>query len=74
MLLWAISTVLGFIALVFLPAMLGLIISILTRIGKRHPRMADIGAMISILIVFALAAGLLYLFTIMFHFLIIGKL
>lgn len=50
MFLWAICVVFGIVSLLSIPAFLGLTIKILTRVGRKFPKLADIAAVFSILL------------------------
>jgi hypothetical protein len=50
MILWAICVIFGIISLVSIPAFLGLTIKILTKVGRKFPKLADVGATFSVLL------------------------
>jgi hypothetical protein len=50
MFLWIICAIFGVISLLSIPALLGLTIKILTKIGRKFPKLADIAAIFSVLL------------------------
>jgi hypothetical protein len=50
MFLWAICAIFGVVSLLSIPAFLGLTIKILTKVGRKFPKLADVGAIFSVLL------------------------
>ena len=72
--LWVFCTILGLVAMAILPAFIGLTLRILVSVGKKYPRLSDVGATIAFLFMVGCLLLVLYVFTFTFHYLIIGHL
>jgi hypothetical protein len=72
--MWILCVALGIISLASLPAFLGFALRILAKIGKKYPRLADVGAVISFLILLSGLLLIVYVFAVVYHYIFVGHL
>jgi hypothetical protein len=72
MILWIACYLLGFLTVAFAPFLIGVMVSILSSVGKKAPALADAGAIITVTIVGLVFALMSAVFAKVYHYVFTG--
>jgi len=73
MISWIMCSVFGLITVLFTPGLLAGTVKILSNVGRKYPRMADVVATLTIFIVGLVMVGMVGVFSAVYHHLWVGK-